>query len=146
MKIINIIMLFILLLASSAVAWDESSPVEIKRDPFDHPALVKQMEQKKKPVIEETVNLKLKATLVAKQDSMANVNGVLLNLGESIEGYRLLRVNEGEAVLEKNGKIVVVGTTDGRLVALDAANGMHVTSVQVGQEQLGALTFSPGAA
>lgn len=46
--------------------------------------------------------------------------------------------------VDPDGKVVVVGTTDGRLVALNADSGLHVTSVQVGQEQLDALTFSPG--
>ncbi len=40
--------------------------------------------------------------------------------------------------------MLAIGTTSGRFTVLNAYNGAHVTSVQVGSEQLDAVKFSPG--
>lgn len=56
----------------------------------------------------EEVVLELRATLVSGSERLANVNGQILGLGETVLGYRLLRVEEGEAVLAKNGKEVLI--------------------------------------
>ncbi|XP_071946002.1 echinoderm microtubule-associated protein-like 2 isoform X2 [Antedon mediterranea] len=44
---------------------------------------------------------------------------------------------------DPTGAIIAVGTTVGRFVILHAANGMHVTSVQIGSDKLDAIRFSP---
>ena len=46
---------------------------------------------------------------------------------------------------EPSGRFVVVGTTVGRFIVLDAVTGSHVVSVQLGTESLDALGFSPGS-
>ena len=43
-----------------------------------------------------------------------------------------------------DGSVLAVGTTVGRFVVLNTEDGMHVTSVQVGREQLGVMKYSPG--
>lgn len=45
----------------------------------------------------------LKATLVAGERSMANLGGVVLELGEETHGFRLVEVREWEAVFTKDG-------------------------------------------
>jgi hypothetical protein len=47
--------------------------------------------------------LSLQAVLVAGPQSIANVDGVMVRVGESINGYRLLGVEHRSAVFEKNG-------------------------------------------
>ncbi len=108
-----IIMLIIVALPTTTMA---KSLVILERDPFQRPRPVNRKQDRSgpktktvvKPLAELAVKLKLKATLVAGQDSMANVEGVLLKLGESIKGYRLLQVRKGEAVFEKNGEVIVI--------------------------------------
>ncbi len=46
----------------------------------------------------------LKATLVAGERSMANLGGVLLELGEETHGFRLVEVRRWEAVFSKDGE------------------------------------------
>jgi len=46
--------------------------------------------------------LQLNAVLVAGSDSIANVDGVMVRVGESVQGYRLVAVSDRSAVLEKN--------------------------------------------
>ena len=55
----------------------------------------------------------LSSAMMAGKDSMVTVDGVILRLGEEINGYRLLRVRDHEAVFQKGGKKIVLkmGTT-----------------------------------
>jgi hypothetical protein len=55
-----------------------------------------------------TWNPTLTAVLVAGDESLANVGGTIVKVGEEIDGYRLLRVQEGTAVFVKNGIQVVL--------------------------------------
>ncbi len=48
--------------------------------------------------------LSLKATLIAKDRSYANIAGTILAIGEEHDGYRLVSVSEGAVVLERNGE------------------------------------------
>lgn len=52
--------------------------------------------------------LQLHAVLVAGSDSLANVDGVMVRIGESVQGYRLVEVTDRTAVLEKNNAKVTL--------------------------------------
>ena len=52
--------------------------------------------------------LNLNAVMVAGPASMANVNGVMVRVGESLHGYRLLEVHDRSAVFEKNNMRITV--------------------------------------
>jgi hypothetical protein len=53
--------------------------------------------------------ISLHAVLVAGPDSMANIDGVMVRLGESVQGYRLLAVHDRSAVFEKNNAKFTLG-------------------------------------
>jgi hypothetical protein len=53
--------------------------------------------------------LNLQAVLVAGSQSIANVDGVMVRVGESINGYRLLEVQHRSALFEKNGAKFTLG-------------------------------------
>jgi hypothetical protein len=55
----------------------------------------------------------LRATLVSGAGSVADVDGVVLRVGEAVDGHRLVEVRERAAVFEKGGARV--------LVSMDAA-------------------------
>lgn len=46
---------------------------------------------------------KLRGVITAAKGSLVNVDGMILSLGEQIEGFRLMRVEERKAVFMKNG-------------------------------------------
>ncbi|MGD2062847.1 MAG: hypothetical protein PVF51_04615 [Nitrospirota bacterium] len=56
--------------------------------------------------------LELRATLVAPEHAMADVNGLILTIGDEVEGFRLVDVGERRAVLERDGERVVVSLGD----------------------------------
>jgi hypothetical protein len=78
----------------------------VRHDPFQKPIIP----QKKIEVPVEVVTApsqqpwapQLKATLRSGQNSMANVNGKVIKLGESINGYQLIEVHEKSVILVKN--------------------------------------------
>lgn len=113
MKNFKLAVIFVLIFVISSVTGAvEVFPVRLERDPFSRPKQVKQQRTIIKKTAEETTKLKLRATLISEQSSMANVNGVLLTSGDVIKGYRLLQIREGEAVFEKQGRKVVVNIDD----------------------------------
>lgn len=60
--------------------------------------------------------LQLNAVLVAGSESIANVDGVMVRIGDSVQGYRLVAVSDRSAVLEKNNAKVTLtlrGATKG---------------------------------
>ena len=109
---------FILLgcLAATAGAGEESSLYRLRRDPFDFSAIKPPENRVEEEVIVEAppVTFELRATLVSKQQSVANLNGKILMEGEEIDGYRLRKIGEDEVVLEKDGKQVVVSLKHSR--------------------------------
>ena len=50
----------------------------------------------------------LKATLLAGNDSLANLGGVVLKAGEETHGYRLQQVRAREAVFAKDDEVIVL--------------------------------------
>lgn len=77
-----------------------------QKNPFAKPAFMTLIEEAPAPARREppAEPLSLQATLVAKDKSFANIGGVILAPGEEHNGYRLVSVREGAAVLERNGE------------------------------------------
>ena len=50
----------------------------------------------------------LRAVLSAGGDSLANIDGSILSVGQVIEGYRLVAIGEHRVVLKRRGKRVVL--------------------------------------
>lgn len=101
---------FLLLCACGSTLAAEPSSSAL-RSPFTPPAQFART-QLSQPQAPETPELHLLATMVAKEWSMANVNGTMLMPGETINGYRLLQVLEDEAIFMKNGQRTVVTIDD----------------------------------
>jgi len=91
-----------------------SEVVELRHNPFSHPELVSPPSGRGLSVDEARrgEGLELRATLIAPEHAMADVNGVILTVGEEVEGFRLVEVGERRAVLEREGTRVVVSLGD----------------------------------
>ncbi|MBK7654112.1 MAG: hypothetical protein IPJ18_02150 [Betaproteobacteria bacterium] len=62
--------------------------------------------------IEPTVwEPRLSTVVNAGKNSMVVLNGSVLRLNDSLDGYRLIQVGLGEAVFSKGGEQIVVGMT-----------------------------------
>jgi len=90
----------------SCVASGQERPDGLTKNPFSRPGYMVQLQEAPAAAVffTEPVELQLLATLVSSGRSLANLNGEVLAVGESYEGYRLLRVDEGRVVLLKDGE------------------------------------------
>ena len=100
------ILLIGLTLALAAVN-SQSFARNLKQDPFKKPQFLEQVEPPANTTPESKeapLEGELRATIMAGAQSMVNVDGVVLTLGEELSGYRLIEVGEREAVFERQGK------------------------------------------
>ena len=99
-------------LVACSVSTDISANTEnraLDRDPFSKPTqiqlqkiiAVRKSSEKRQPRRWEP---NLIATIVSEANSMANIDGEILKLGQRIDGYRLIEVARYSATFQKNGK------------------------------------------
>lgn len=106
--------------ALPAVATAAEKPLaRLRRNPFQHPQIHRSTPQNASDGRSDSSltefgpeDIELRTTLVARDGSLANLNGVILAPGEAIGPYRLVQVNEDDVMLIRNGKKIVV-TADG---------------------------------
>jgi len=87
---------------------DQLHFTRVQHDPFQKPVIQEKKDTGQqatdKPEEQKPAAPKLIATLRAGRDSMANVNGKIIKLGQTINGYTLVRVEARKAVFIKNRK------------------------------------------
>ena len=84
-------------------------PIELQRNPFERPA-VDEMSSGIATLNEEQTaghSPSLRAVLVAGSKSVVDFGGVILQIGDSANGYLLLSVEENRAIFSRNDKKVI---------------------------------------
>lgn len=100
-------LLLALVLIVVSEAWADNGESMLHFDPFKRPAILSEPAAPAKNPNRATVepwSPVLRATILAGEFSMVNLNGVIISLGEEVDGYRLVEVGEQTAVFAKNGK------------------------------------------
>jgi len=85
---------------------------KLQHDPFARPALASLQRGSrggpasdgKAAPAEPRRRLNLQAVMMAGPNSIANVDGMIVRIGDQVYGYRLVAVHERHAVFEKNSK------------------------------------------
>jgi hypothetical protein len=96
------------LLATVSVAGAADPPVELRRNPFERPVMeAAESAQPASGGAKSVEKPALRAVLHAGQKSVVNFGGVIMQIGESSNGYELVAVDEGAATFRNNGKIIV---------------------------------------
>jgi hypothetical protein len=72
------------------------------RNPFTRPVHVSDSNLTQSSATDAEM-FELRATLAAGINSLANINGEIVALGDVFNGYRLIEVGEGSAVFARNG-------------------------------------------
>ncbi|NNF67715.1 MAG: hypothetical protein HKM98_09430 [Gammaproteobacteria bacterium] len=97
--LITLFCLCTLWLASTAASAEGQLPT-LSANPFDRPDWLKSSsvagQTRRAP--KSTGQVKLRATLVAGQDSLAAVGDKIIGIGQEIYGYKLISVSNGAAV------------------------------------------------
>lgn len=91
-------------LAATGVATASEPPATLRYNPFSRPPVVERAIESSRsasPVAERGA-LDLRGTLIGSRTRFANVGGRILAVGESVDGYVLVWVEENSATFEKN--------------------------------------------
>jgi hypothetical protein len=102
-----------LMVGITTVSYAGESVQVLKTNPFARP--VDSQKQVNASAQVDQLNqqpLVLRGTVVAGQQSLANISGVVVSLGEEIHGYKLVAIQQREAVLLKNGEHKVLSVDD----------------------------------
>ena len=91
------------------VSAQAQGPVPVPtKNPFDRPGFMVTLIDAAPERASSPVRLELRATLVSSERMLANINGTILAPGDSFEGYRLEHVQEGRAIVSKEGERVTL--------------------------------------
>ena len=94
---------------ASVTAQAAEPQVELLRNPFARPATAELVANAVNvhdvPTMES--HTELRAVLVAGPKSIVDFGGVILQIGDSTNGYRLLEVGEGTATFNRKGEKIV---------------------------------------
>ncbi len=88
----------------------QSDLIELNKDPFRQPDMLKYRppapaaRQNRDQETGEIPELKLTATLISVSEPMVIVNDKLLQVGDQIEGMRLILIDEGRAIFRYQGQ------------------------------------------
>ena len=93
------------LLSANTLAAEIRQPPVLRTNPFILPGLAATpVEQEGAAGVQtHTADLVLRGTLMAGSDPMANIGGVILEIGGEVNGYRLVSVGERKVIVEKDG-------------------------------------------
>ncbi len=95
---------------SLVVSYARAAEPELQRNPFDRPEeilLISSSVSANRTSTIESATL-LRAVLAAGPKSVVNLGGIILQIGESANGYRLLSVEEDGATFSRDGEKVVL--------------------------------------
>ena len=94
---------------ATATAQAAEPQVELLRNPFSRPAAAELVASavNVNDVLTMGGNTQLRAVIVAGPKSIVDLGGVILQIGESTNGYRLLEVAEGTATFNRKGEKIV---------------------------------------
>ena len=105
-ELCNSLILFLYFLVSPAFANEKLNAYQVIHDPFEMPVLQQNTEPENNviqaPDQAPRIQLRLFSTLRAGKNSMANVSGRILKVGETIDGYKLIAVHERSVDMLKN--------------------------------------------
>lgn len=99
----------------ASVGWASEPIPSLRFNPFKPPAHSLPTPQAKERRVADRATSwspKLRATLLSENQSLVNIDGELLALGDEVQGYALVKIEERRAVLERHGQRTVLTLDD----------------------------------
>ena len=105
----TILVVTVMSIFTLATAKAAEPQVELLRNPFARPAIAELVADAAgvSDVLTGGGNAELRAVLVAGPKSIVDFGGVILQIGDSTNGYRLIEVGEGTATFNRKGEKIV---------------------------------------
>ena len=90
---------------------------DLTKNPFIKPIDNEVVEDERSIVIKNNTattltDRNLRATLTSSEKSLANIDGMMIFVGDQVKGYTLISVDEGTATLIKNGKEITLTVSE----------------------------------
>jgi hypothetical protein len=105
----------ILLLVATCLCSQASADALLNHDPFARPLLPTLLPNNPATVnaeaeaeVETPWNPQLIAVMVSGKNSLVNLDGVILKIGEEMDGYRFVQAKDHEVVFKKGNKRIVL--------------------------------------
>ncbi len=111
----KLLLLVVLGLLFSGQGFTDSNRNKLTKNPFIKPSLVDVEADRTRTNSKQThtlSNINLRATLSSDDGSLANVDGIMVFVGEKVKGYELIDVSEGSATFIKNGKKITLNVSE----------------------------------
>jgi len=99
-RLADVCLVVVLLLGFHMHSHAVAATGELKSNPFVQPVPEKKVTEKTQDTV---AVLELRGVMIAGSRSQANIGGVIISIGEEIDGYELVTVMQRHVVLVKNG-------------------------------------------
>ena len=84
---------------------DQKVDATLATNPFDRPGFVLNLsEAVASGLTLAPVRLELRTTMVGADSALANINGQIVSVGETLDGYRVAAIREGRVIVTKDGE------------------------------------------
>ncbi len=116
MKVIaNYLSFLIAILLYSGYSNADTSHSQLTKNPFIKPIVVspvRALEKTESQLSHTLSDESLRATLSSDEDSIANVEGLMVFVGDKVKGYELISVGVGTATFAKDGKKITLNVSE----------------------------------
>ena len=105
----------IVILLYSGYSNADTSHAQLSKNPFIKPIVVSPVRALEKTESQLSYTLSdesLRATLSSDEDSIANVEGLMVFVGDKVKGYELISVGVGTATFAKDGKKITLNVSE----------------------------------
>lgn len=105
----------IVILLYSGYSNADTSHAQLSKNPFIKPIVVspvRALEKTESQLSHTLSDESLRATLFSDEDSIANVEGLMVFVGDKVKGYELISVGVGTATFAKDGKKITLNVSE----------------------------------
>ena len=99
------VFLILSLVDAGVYSAEKHEPGVLSSNPFSQPDGTGGARKRREPGTErrEPMEMVLRGTLTAGSDPLANISGVIVEIGGEVNGYQLVSIGEREVIVEKDG-------------------------------------------
>lgn len=108
-KFTHILIACILVMLTVSLSYAAENTAELINNPFTQPEFLSS--EKNSSFVANTAKgyaLDIRATIADGEDSLVNVGGTIIKIGEELNGFKLMSVTEDKVVFSKNNALVTV--------------------------------------
>lgn len=114
-KLMKVTLIILVIMNYSSAIYADTDRAELTKNPFKKPVVESTGRKNESSKLEKSPTLSedsLRATLSSDERAIANVDGLMIFVGDMVKGYELISVGEGMATFRKDGKKITLGVSE----------------------------------